>query len=72
MSRKRRSDKESESRKTVESAPMRDPFSMDKAMTILNTTDNVDDLTLFKVLNELHKLESKAAFIMMKQERRRG
>ena len=51
---------------------MHDPFSMDKAVEILNSIYNVDDLTLFKVLNELHKLESKAAFIMMKQERRRG
>ena len=47
---------------------MRDPFSMDKAMTILNTIDNVNDLTLFKVLNKLHKPENRATFIMMKLE----
>ena len=48
---------------------MRDPFSMDKAMAILNTIDNVNDLTLFKVLDKLHKPESRATFIMMKLER---
>ena len=72
MSRKRRSDKASESQKTVESAPLHDPFSMGKAMAILNIIDNVDNYTLFKVLNELHKPESKAAFIMMNPERWRG
>ena len=51
---------------------MRDPFSMDKAMAILNTIDNVNDLTLFKVLDKLHKPESRATFIMMKLERRWG
>ena len=51
---------------------MRDPFSMDKAMAILNTIDNVNDLTLFKVLNKIHRPESRATFIMMKLERRRG
>ena len=51
---------------------MRDPFSMDKAMAILNTIDNVNDLTLFKVLDKLYKPESRATFIMMKLERRRG
>ena len=72
MSRIRHNDKESGSWKTVESVSMRDPFSMDKAMTILNTIDNVNDLTLFKVLNKLHRPESRATFIMMKLERRRG
>ncbi|KAL0004616.1 hypothetical protein SO802_012177 [Lithocarpus litseifolius] len=48
MSRKRRNDKESESLKTIEFVPMCDPLSMDKAVAILNTIDNVDDLTLFK------------------------
>ena len=51
---------------------MHDPFSMDKAVAILNSIDNVDDLTLFKVLNELHQPESKVTFIMMKLERRWG
>ena len=51
---------------------MHDPFSMDKAVAILNSIDNVDDLTLFKVLNELHQPESRVTFIMMKLERRWG
>ena len=45
---------------------------MDKAITILNSIENVDDYTIFKVLNELHKLDSKAAFIMLIPDRRRG
>ena len=69
MSRKRRSNKESESKKIVESEPLHDPFSMGKAVEILNIIDNVDNYTLFKVLNEPHKPESKAAFIMMNPER---
>ncbi|KAK9986817.1 hypothetical protein SO802_031768 [Lithocarpus litseifolius] len=72
MSRKRCSDKESESQKTIESTSMHDPFSMAKAVAILNTILDVDDYTLFKVLNELHKLESRVAFITLNSERRRG
>ena len=71
MLRKSHSDKESKSQKTIESMQMHDPFSMGKAMAILNTIGNVDDYTLFKILNGLHKLESKAAFIMMNPERQR-
>ncbi|KAL0016143.1 hypothetical protein SO802_003212 [Lithocarpus litseifolius] len=49
MLRKRRSDKDSESRKeTVESASVGDRFSMDKAVAILNTIEGVDDYTMFK------------------------
>ena len=58
MLRKSHSDKESKSQKTIESMQMHDPFSMGKAMAILNTIGNVDDYTLFKILNGLHKLES--------------
>ena len=73
MSRKRHSNKDSESQKeTVESAPVGDRFSMDKAVTILNNIENVDDYTMFKVLNELHKPDSKVAFIMLRSDRRRG
>ena len=72
MSRKWRSNKESESQKTVEFAPLHDPFSMGKAVEILNIIDNVDNYTLFKVLNELHKSDSKAAFIMLRPDGRRG
>lgn len=72
MSRKRRSDKDSDSQKTtVESMPVGDGFSMDKAVTILNSIENVDDYAMFKVLNELQKPDSKATFIMLKPNRRR-
>ena len=73
MSRKRRSDKDNNSRKTtVESALVGDRFSMDKAIAILNSIENVDDYTMFKVLNELQKPDSGAAFIMLRSDRRRG
>ena len=73
MSRKRRSDKDSESRKeTVEFASVGDRISMDKAVAILNTIADVDDYTMFKVLNKLHKLESRVAFIIMRPEIRKG
>ena len=45
---------------------------MDKVVAMLNSIENVDDYTIFKVLNELHKPDSKAAFIMLRPERRRG
>ena len=73
MSRKRRSDKDNNSRKTtVESALVGDRFSMDKVIAILNSIENVDDYTMFKVLNKLHKSNSKATFIMLKPNRRSG
>nr|POF03059.1 hypothetical protein CFP56_69023 [Quercus suber] len=44
MLRKRRSNKDSDSRKeTIESASMGDRFSMDKVIAILNSIENVDD-----------------------------
>ncbi|KAK9989536.1 hypothetical protein SO802_029775 [Lithocarpus litseifolius] len=73
MSRKRRSDKESDSRKeTVESAPVGDRFSMDRAVTILNCVENVYNYTMFKVLNELYKPDCRAAFIMLRPDKRKG
>ena len=73
MSRKRRSDKDNNSRKTtVESALVGDRFSMDKAIAILNSIENVNDYTMFKVLNEPQKLDSRVAFIMLRPDRRRG
>ena len=45
---------------------------MDKAVAILNTIADVNDYTMFKVLNKLHKLESRVAFIIMRPERRKG
>ena len=48
MSRKRRSNKDSDSRKeTVESTLVGDRFSMDKVVTILNNIEKVDDYTMF-------------------------
>ena len=73
MSKKRRSNKDSDSRKeTVESTLVGDRFSMDKVVTILNNIKKVDDYTMFQVLNELHKPDSRAAFIMLRLDRRRG
>ena len=48
MSKKRRSNKDSDSRKeTVESALVGDRFSMDKVVAILNNIEKVDDYTMF-------------------------
>ena len=73
MSRKRRSNKNSDNRKEiVESTSVADKFLMENAIAILNSIENVDDYTMFKVLNKLHKSDSKAAFIMLKPNRRSG
>ncbi|KAK9993109.1 hypothetical protein SO802_022812 [Lithocarpus litseifolius] len=73
MSRKRHSNKDRDSRKEiVECAPVGDRFSMDKAVTIPNTIENVDDYTMFKVLIKLHKPDSRATFIMLRPNRRKG
>ena len=73
MSRKRRSNKNRDSRKEiVESTSVADKFLMENAIAILNSIENVDDYTMFKVLNKLHKSDSKAAFIMLKPNRRSG
>lgn len=45
---------------------------MDKAIAILNSIENVNDYTMFKVLNKLYKLDSRATFIMLRADRRRG
>ena len=73
MSRKMHTNKDSDSQKeTIESVPMDDRFSMDKAVAILNTIENVDDYTMFNVFNELHKSDSRATFIMLRPNRRGG
>ncbi|KAK7821701.1 hypothetical protein CFP56_037477 [Quercus suber] len=73
ISRKRRSNKDSDSRKeTFEYALVGDRFSMDKAVTIFNNIENVDNYTMFKVLNELHTPDSKAVFIMLRPNRKKG
>ena len=72
MSMKRRSNKDIDIRKeTVEFASVGDRFSMDKVVAILNSIETVDDYTMFKVLNELYKLDSKAAIIMLRSDGRR-
>ena len=73
MSRKMCSNKDSNSwKEIVESMSVDDKFSMDKVIAIHNRIENVDDYTMFKVLNELHKSDSKAAFIMLRPDGRRG
>ena len=73
MLRKRCSNKDRDSQKEiVEFALMGDRFSMDKVVAILNSIENVDDYAMFKVLNELHKLDGRASFIMLKPNRRRN
>ena len=73
MSMKRHSNKDSDSwKKTVKFVLVGDRFSMDKVVTIFNNIENVDDYTMFKVLNELHKLDSRAAIIMLRPDRRMG
>ena len=73
MSRKKHSDKDSDSQKEiVESVSVGDKFSMDKVVAIFNSIENVNNYTMFKVLNELHKPDSKVAFIMLRLDKRRG
>ena len=73
ISRKRRSDKDSDSQKEIfESMSVGDKFLMDKVVAILNSIENVDNYTVFKVLNELHKPDGKIAFIMLRPDKRRG
>nr|POE73602.1 hypothetical protein CFP56_26963 [Quercus suber] len=47
-------------------------FSMDRAVEILNSIENVDDFTVFKILKELYNPDSRAAFISSRPDRRRG
>ena len=71
MSMKRHSNKDSDSwKETIKFASVGDRFSMDKVVTIFNNIENVDDYTMFKVLNELHKLDNRAAIIMLRSDRR--
>nr|POF14749.1 hypothetical protein CFP56_47357 [Quercus suber] len=72
LSRQRLS-KDSDSRpESVNSVLGGDRFSMDRVVKILNSIENVDDLTMFKVLKEFHNPDSKAAFISLRLDRRRG
>ncbi|KAK7846149.1 hypothetical protein CFP56_008349 [Quercus suber] len=57
---------------TVESIWEGDMFSMAKAVNILNSIEDIDDLTLFKVIEELVNPESRSAFILMTPDKRRG
>ena len=72
LSRQRLS-KDSDSRpQFVDSTPGGDRFSMDRAVKILNSIENVDNFTMFKVLKELHNPDNRAAFISLRPDRRRG
>nr|POE73603.1 hypothetical protein CFP56_26964 [Quercus suber] len=72
MSRQRLS-KDSGSRpQFVDTALRGDRFSMDRAIEILNSIENVDDFTIFKILKELYNPDSKAAFISPRPDRRRS
>ena len=72
MSRQRLS-RDSESRpQSVDSTLGGDRFSMDRAIEILNSIENVDDFTVFKFLKELHNPNSKATFISPRPDRRKG
>lgn len=59
-------------RQSVESSAGDDMFSMAKAVDILNSIEDIDDFTLFKVLQELHNPETRSTFILMTPERRMG
>ncbi|XP_050243328.1 uncharacterized protein LOC126692000 isoform X1 [Quercus robur] len=66
-------DKDSESRKTIDSAQVLDPLSMVMATEIVNSMfDSLGDETMFEVLEKLEKPECRQAFIKLKPERRRG
>ena len=72
MSRQRLS-RDSESRpQSVDSTLGGDRFSMDRAIEILNSIENVDDFTVFKILKELHNPNNRATFISPRPDRRRG
>ncbi|KAK7814297.1 hypothetical protein CFP56_003350 [Quercus suber] len=45
---------------------------MSRAVEILNSIENVDDFTVFKILKELYNPDSRAAFISSRPDRRRG
>lgn len=66
-------DKDSESRKTIDSAQVLDPLSMVMATEIVNSMfDSLGDETMFEALEKLEKPECRQAFIKLKPERRRG
>nr|POF25801.1 hypothetical protein CFP56_66624 [Quercus suber] len=61
-----------ESRKTVESAQVPDPYSMAKAMEILNSMSDFNNETFYKALIKLEKFEWRQVFINLNQDTRRG
>ena len=72
MSRQRLS-RDSKSRpQSIDSTLGGDRFSMDRAIEILNSIENADDFTVFKILKELHNPDNRANFISLRPDRRRG
>uniref|UniRef100_A0A7N2MH40 At2g29880-like C-terminal domain-containing protein n=1 Tax=Quercus lobata TaxID=97700 RepID=A0A7N2MH40_QUELO len=71
VSRQRHNRKSERRRQSVESIGG-SMFSMAKAVDILNSIEDIDDFTFFKVIEELHNPESRSAFILMTPDRRRG
>ena len=71
VSRQRHNRKSKRRRQSVESIGG-SMFSMAKAVDILNSIEDIDDFTFFKVIEELHNPESRSAFILMTPDRRRG
>ena len=70
---RQRLNRDSESRpQSVDSALGGDRFFMDRAVEILNSIENIDDFTVFKILNELHNPDNRAAFISPRPDGRRG
>lgn len=72
VSRQRHNRNSERRRQSVESIGGSDMFSMAKAVDILNSIEDINDFTLFKVIQELHNPESRSAFILMTPDRRRS
>ena len=58
-----------ESPKIVESAQVPNPFSMAKATEILLSISGLNDITAFKTLEKLEKLECRQVFITLTPEK---
>ena len=65
-------DRATKSPKIVESAQVPNPFSMAKATEILLSISGLNDITAFKALEKLEKLECRQVFITLTPEKRRG
>ena len=72
VSRQRHNRNSERRRQSVESIGGSDMFSMAKAVDILNSIEDINDFTLFKVIQELHNPESRSAFNLMTPDRRRS